>query len=136
VLVIGAWLVTGGIFIAKATLEPKTVWGREVIEIPIVEVPLIMKRIADCESGKRLPSGRAEEGSARHFDSKGKVITGVNKDGSIDIGKYQINTVHLAEIARMNLNVYDEKDNEAFALYLHDQRGTSDWYSSADCWKR
>lgn len=122
VLVLGGWLVTAGILIAKSTIEPTKVYAKEIIEVPIKEIPPVLQRIAKCES----PTG--------HYDENGKVVINKNTDGSLDIGKYQINSVHLAEIARMKLNVYDEKDNETFALHLMDARGTSDWYSSKGCW--
>ena len=89
-------------------------------EIP-TEIPPVMKRIAKCESNNS------------HFDSKGNVTLGkVDKN---DIGKYQISFTHHGKSAmQMGLNLWDEKDNETYALYLYHTQGTSLWFRSAKCW--
>lgn len=89
------------------------------------EVPPIMKRIAECESG------------GTQFDKKGKLIINKNTDGTYDIGKWQINFErHFEEIARLKLDVLTEEGNEAYAMFLYENRGTGDWSASASCWRR
>ena len=43
---------------------------------------------------------------------------------------------HLAEAVSMGYNVYEEKDNEAFALYLFKTQGSEPWSSSKAGWKK
>ena len=116
---------TTGIF--KAGQSATTpVYVRAEVEVP-VEVKgksPIMDRIAVCESG------------GKHFDSKGKIIYGYNTNGSIDVGKYQINTVHLPLAGTLGLDINKEKDNEAMAYYLYENRGTEPWRSSIHCWNK
>lgn len=123
ILVCAAWIYTAGIFTAKAGIAPETVYAKEVVEVPIKEVPPVMKRIAKCES------------STGHYKN-GKVVISVNKNGTSDIGKYQINTIHLPMVASLKLNVLDEKDNEAIAMYIYENVGTEPWYSSKQCWNK
>jgi hypothetical protein len=82
-----------------------------------------MVRIAKCESGNN------------QFDKNGQVLIHVNTDGSYDIGRYQVNSVHEKEATKLGFNLMDEKDNTAYAKYLYENRGTGDWYSSRSCWQ-
>jgi hypothetical protein len=86
----------------------------------------ILQKIADCESG------------GKQFYSDGRVVLNVNKDGSADVGLYQINLrYHGAEIARQKLDVINsEEDNKKFALYLYQRNGTADWSASKHCWSK
>jgi hypothetical protein len=58
--------------------EDKVEYRREVVEAP-EEPAVIMERIAKRESG------------GKHFDSQGQLMKHVNKDGSVDYGKFMIN---------------------------------------------
>src|SRR6266576_6311948 len=53
--------------------------------LPIAMEAPVLQRIADCESGNGTPN------SGKQFLANGNVVTNLNKNGSIDIGKYQIN---------------------------------------------
>ncbi len=67
--------------------------------------------IAKCESGL----------SATAYNPK-------NKNGSVDRGLFQLNSVHDASLERMGLDPWDVEDNVEFARHLYDQRGGwSDW---------
>lgn len=83
----------------------------------------VMKRIAKCESG------------GAHYGKDGQVIIHVNSNGSYDIGKYQINSVHNLSAKKMGLDLTKEADNEKYAMYLYENEGTGDWYSSRSCWQ-
>lgn len=112
--------------------EPKEV----LIEI-IPTVPDVLKRIADCESGERTKDGKAVAGSGRHYDEDGNVIIGrMNKpEYGVDVGRYQINEFfHAKRAEELGLDLYDERDNEKYAMHLYEQNGTNDWLSSASCW--
>lgn len=119
VMVLGGWLFTAGVIMAHGTIEPERVWAKEVIEVPIKEVPPVMKRIAKCESG------------GQHYKN-GQVVINPTQDA----GLYQINLPVWSKTAtQMGLNLMVEADNEAFAMYLYENYGTEPWYSSAKCWR-
>ena len=102
---------------------PRTVYADKEIIKEVTPVSPVMQRIAKCESGNN------------HYGKDGQVIVHVNKDGTYDQGKYQINSIHNAAAKKMNLNLMVEKDNEAYAMYLYTNEGTGDWYSSRSCWQ-
>ena len=83
----------------------------------------ILDRIAKCES----PNGQ--------YDKNGQVALNANKDGTVDIGKYQINNkVWGKKATEMHLNLANEEDNATMAKWIYENRGTEDWYSSKACW--
>ncbi len=92
----------------------------------------ILDRIADCESGN------GTKGSGKQFLSNGNVVTLLNTNGSIDVGKYQINqsVSHLQLEAKLGLNVLTLEGNTAMANYIYANEGTSPWSSSQHCWSR
>ena len=74
----------------------------EAEEVPAI--PDILEKIAVCES------------RGRHFDKRGNVLRGVNKQ---DIGKYQINAEYWQELAEtLRYDIFTEEGNEAMALEL------------------
>lgn len=102
-----------------------------------VEVPEVLKRIADCESGKRTKDGKAIKGSATHYSSDGEVLLGRLNDPQygVDIGKYQINEYfHGKRAKELKLDLRKEQDNEAYALMLYQENGTQPWLASIKCW--
>ncbi len=89
----------------------------------------VLQRISDCESGNGKP------GSGTHFKN-GQVIFKANTNGTIDIGKYQINSVWDKQASQLGLDLTKEADNYAMAKWIYENRGTSDWSSSSRCWQR
>ena len=67
------------------------------------EAALIMDKIAKCESG------------GTHYRQDGTLVKNVNKNGTIDFGKFQINSAWEAKAASMGMNIYLPEGNEAFA---------------------
>lgn len=92
----------------------------------------VLDRIADCESGSGKP------GSGHQFTTSGDVVTNSNQNGTVDVGKYQINlnAAHVREMAKLGFNPLTEEGNEAYAHFLYANRGTTDWSSSQRCWSR
>lgn len=90
----------------------------------------ILDRIAACESGNGKP------GSGRQFDAKGNVIEHLNHNGSLDVGKFQLNLspAHVSEMAKLGDDPLTLEGNTAYAKFLYENRGTGDWASSAHCW--
>lgn len=84
----------------------------------------VLQRIAKCESGNS------------HYDKNGQVLLRANTNGSVDVGKFQINSVWFAKATELGLDITKEGDNEAMALWIYENRGTEDWYSSKHCWQK
>lgn len=123
--------LSGGYFNPKEVTLPPT----QVIKEVEIEAP-ILDRIADCESGKRLPSGKAVKGSATHYDKNGQVLVQGNDNKTVDIGKNQINSYYWgAEATKLGYNLFIEEDNNAMAKYILKNRGTGDWSASESCWR-
>ena len=82
-------------------------------------IPPILVKISKCESG------------GTHFDKNGQVVINATRD----IGKYQINVPIWGKKAKeMGLDLSKEKDNEAFALWLFENKGSAPWVHSSKCW--
>lgn len=92
--------------------------------------------IADCESGLRDDKGQPIPGSARQFDENNNVITNKNTDGTVDYGKWQINSSHKDEWTKRGINIMTEAGNEEFARILFERNGFRDWNSSRGCWQQ
>lgn len=116
------------VYTAGTFSSPTHVIANTIIQENVVEAP-VMERIAGCES----EGNRNSKGS--HFDKKGNVRINKNTNGTVDVGKNQINTVWFLTAMEMNLNLLDEKENQMFADWLYANYGTEPWYSSKACWK-
>src|SRR5574343_730762 len=117
-------LVIVGIYELGAYTNPKTIITKAEV---IKEVPIranILERIAQCESGNK------------HYAKNGQVQINVNKNGTVDIGVMQINTVWFVKATELGLDITKEADNRAMAQWIYENRGTGDWYSSQKCWMR
>lgn len=101
--------------------------------IPVVEVvsdvprvpwvPQILKEIGRCESGNE------------QFEKDGTVKRG--KQNPKDVGKYQINEFyHLKDSQKLKMDIYTEKGNTEYALYLLKTQGTKPWSWSESCWSK
>lgn len=114
-----------GAFIAGGIYNPAVIYTKaEVIKEVPVKAP-ILDRIAKCES----PTG--------HYDKNGQISLNANTDRSVDIGKYQINNRAWGKKAtELGYNLMVEKDNDAMAHWIYENRGTEDWYSSKACWMK
>jgi hypothetical protein len=53
---------------------------------------------------------------------------------NVDVGLFQLNQVHLAELNRLGLDRRNIDDNITYARLLYDQAGTQPWYMSQYCW--
>lgn len=96
--------------------EPKVMAKQETIR----EIPPIMQKICKAESG------------CSHYDKNGQVL--INR--TMDAGKYQINvSVWGKKATEMGIDLFSEKGNEQFALYLFENYGTEPWNSSKKNWK-
>ena len=90
---------------------------KEVIVNQEIKYP-ILDKIAFCESGNK------------HFDKNGQVLVRGNTNGraSVDVGTWQINVMyHGKKATEMGLNLFNEKDNRTYAVYLFETHGTEPW---------
>lgn len=76
----------------------------------------IMVNVARCESGLNPSADRANLG--------------------VDVGLFQINQIHLANLNRLGLDRWDLEDNLTYARMLYDESGLGPWYMSKHCWMR
>lgn len=114
-------------FIGTKTLYQKTEivveeTTEEVLPVSTIpEVPAILKKIGECESGNR------------QFYDDGTVVRG--NINPLDLGKYQINLGYHEESAkRLGYDLYTEEGNTKYALHLYNTAGTSPWNWSKHCW--
>ena len=89
-----------------------------IIEIKpeISEIPDILKKIAFCESGNK------------QFNSDGEVVKHFNRNGTIDYGIMQINSIHLLESERLGIDIMTEKGNLEMAKILYERHGARIWF--------
>jgi len=108
---------------AGSAFMPVTVYAeKEVVKEVEAQAP-ILKRIAKCES------------SDMHFKD-GQVLVRPNTNGTVDIGRYQINSVWNKKATELGLDLTKEVDNEKMARWIYSNRGTGDWSASAKCWAK
>lgn len=84
----------------------------------------ILDRIANCES------------HGQQLNQHGQVLLNINTNGTVDIGLYQINSIHEAEATKLGYDLFTVEGNTAYAKYLYATKGTGDWASSQKCWAR
>lgn len=124
------WTLVGGmaylIFMAGAFFY-STNTTEAVVKIVMIDSP-VLERIADCESGN------GTKGSASHYEG-GQVLMRANKNGTIDIGKYQVNEHYWgAKATALGLDLTKEADNKKMAEWIYANKGTTDWSASQKCW--
>jgi hypothetical protein len=82
----------------------------------------VMERIAAAESQNH------------QYAPNGQVLIHVNKNGTVDLGEYQINSIWFALATKLGYDLTKESDNKAFAEYLCENYGTEPWQSSSANW--
>ena len=111
-LLIGSQLVMSSLFSIGICQAP---------EPPKIEIPIMLQKIGWCESENK------------QFNPDGSVLRG--KINPRDLGKFQINLdFHEQKAKELGFDLFLEKDNEAYALYLFYSVGTSPWNWSKNCW--
>jgi hypothetical protein len=112
-------------FITLMVVDNKTVVQQVIVERKPVDVEYpVLDRIAQCESGNR------------HYGETGQVLVMGNTNKTVDVGRFQINTVWFKKATELGLNVFDEKDNRLMAEYIYKNFGTEAWVYSKHCWNK
>lgn len=139
IIVLGVFCLIGWGFVAGTySMPPKIVYADKEVIREVKAVAPVMKRIADCESGKRNTHGKGIKNTASHYNQYGQVLikpvmTG-QYAGTYDIGYYQINSTHNADANKLGLNLSVEGDNKKYGEYLYETKGTQPWNASQSCW--
>lgn len=86
----------------------------------------VLEKIAKCES------------SGSQYQKNGQVVLSANKNGSVDVGKYQINvTIWGKQATKLGYDLTKPEDNRAMAEYLYLNYGTEPWsHTSGTCWTK
>lgn len=83
----------------------------------------ILAEVAFCES------------SFAQFGKDGKVLRG--KEVASDVGVMQINEHYHGDTAKkLGMDLYTIEGNMAYAKYLYQKNGLSDWEASKPCWSK
>lgn len=126
----GAIAVGGIIFMAGALFASSNTVTAQNIVVPVPTDSPVLDRIADCESGN------GTRGSATQFKN-GQVIMRANSNGTIDVGRYQVNLTYWgAQATKLGLDLTKESDNKKMAEWIYANKGTGDWSASQKCWSR
>ena len=123
-LLVGALVSVVGWAYVFGTMTTMVQADSKVIYVQSTSTPAVMSRISHCESG------------GSQLNKQGQVIIKSNTNGTVDVGMYQINSVHNAEATKLGYDLTKKADNEAYAMYLYENKGTEDWSSSSKCWNR
>lgn len=118
-------LLMYGIFIFGKASAPVTYAEVEVpVFVESTSTAPVLERIAYCESG------------GKQLNKDGQVLIKTNTNGTYDTGEFQINSVWNQTATKMGLDLTKQADNEKFAKWLYENKGTEDWYSSKGCWSK
>ena len=130
VLVRRVLIVTGGaiailtVGFSSYALGAINMQGISLIKGNTMQIPPVLERIARCES------------SNQNVDKTGQVLMRANKNGSVDVGKYQINSIWFKQASDLHYDLTKPADNLAFAMWLYQNKGTGAWVDSANCWNK
>ena len=119
-IVVGGTIAVVVVFEMGGALSPVEIYHQvDAVEV----VTPVLQRIANCESNDS------------HYDKNGQVLMRSNTNKSVDVGRYQINSVWFSKATELGLDITKESDNEEMAKWIYENKGTGDWSSSANCWK-
>lgn len=116
-----------GVFMLGGIFNPQTHY---IQAEQVNTVPPILQRISACETQGTVKM------KGTHYDKNGQVLMRSNTNKTVDIGKYQINTVWFSKATSLGYDVTTEKGNEDMAKWIYANRGTGDWSASANCWRQ
>ena len=125
-----------GIFEAGSYLNPKTIYTKqEVIKEVDTKAP-VLDRIAQAESlNSHYCTEKLVTAKMCAKSELGQVLLRANKNGTVDIGRYQINNYYWgAKATEQGLSLFIEKDNEKMALWIFKNYGSEPWESSSKKW--
>lgn len=100
-------------------------------------LPPVLVRIGEAESkSSHWCTEKLVKASMCGTHELGQVLTHPNTNGTVDVGKYQINVdTWGAKATQLGLNLFVEADNEKMALWIYENVGTGPWASSRARWQ-
>ena len=115
-----------GVLVETATttadVATSTVSVEQAVRSYFKDTPVLAK-VAFCES------------SFAQFGKDGKVLRG--EEVASDVGVMQINEHYHGETAKkLGMDLYTLEGNMAYAKYLYQKNGLSDWEASKPCWSK
>ncbi len=117
-----ALLFTG--YLYNAVTAPNLNVVNQVITVAAKDVAPILHKICMAES------------SCQQFDKNGIPTMHANTNGSVDIGKYQINNrVWGATARKLGYDLMTEEGQDKMATYLLENKGSGPWFSSSKNWE-
>lgn len=118
----------GGIFNPKVIVKTQ--------EVPVDTITPVLHRIAEAESlSSHYCTDKLIQAKMCASGEKGQVLFNPNKNGTVDVGKYQINTYYWgARATELGLDLTNEADNEEMAIWIYKNYGTEPWYASSKKW--
>lgn len=119
----GTALLAGGYVYASIT-APELKAINVMAPVTIKDLAPILHRIALAESGDK------------QFGRDGQVIIHINNNGTYDQGRFQVNSTWNKIATKMGYNLSNEKDNEAFAIFLFETYGSEPWSASKSTWNK
>lgn len=85
----------------------------------------VLDRIAMCESDNM------------HIGKNGQVVVHGNTNGSVDVGRYQINVQIWGQTATdLGYDIFTDEGNTNMAQWLFKNKGSEPWVYSKKCWIR
>jgi hypothetical protein len=95
----------------------------------------ILDKIAKAESYNSQTCTKAivAKGGCHAYEI-GSTLIHVNANGTYDIGRWAINSTHLADAIARGFVVYTEAGNKAYAEYLFETQGSVPWTASQSVW--
>ena len=126
IFLLATWISLGGFWYGKNNVKPQTIWAESIKEVPIAiqfeDIPMLV-RICKAESGNR------------QFNSSGDVLRG--KVNPSDLGYCQINEyIHNDTARKLGMDIFTEKGNKDYAIYLFLREGSTPWNSSKSIWNK
>lgn len=99
-----------------------------------VEVPTIEQAVREyfADAPMLIEVARCES-TFTHFGKDGKILRG--RAVADDLGVMQVNEYYHGKTAKkLGIDIYTLEGNMAYARYLYEKNGLSDWSASKPCW--
>ncbi len=122
-IAVAAFTALSGAYFYGQVTAPNLTAINQITVVTIKDTAPILKKICMAESG------------CHQFAKSGLPVMHANKNGSVDIGKYQINSAAWGTKAHeLGYDLLTEKGNEDMATWILENKGTDPWFSSSNNW--
>ncbi len=123
-IAVAATAVLFGAYLYGSLTTPNLTAINTIVTVAAKDVAPILHKICMAES------------SCQQFDKNGIPTMHANTNGSVDIGKYQINNrVWGATAKKLGYDLMTEEGQDKMATYLLENKGSGPWFSSSKNWE-